>query len=360
MLSRSICACILFGFVFTCLAVETKAETIYLTSKRKDSAIYRKLEVQPGDTVVLKGNYPYVNVWGFSGTKEKPVVFINEGVVNIGQIEGIGNYGWVFHDAQFFKIQGVKGKYPIRIAGGGEKNSIALAIGKGCTDYTVDNVEIFDASVGVMAKVNPDGKPENSAPNFAIRNIRFTNLYIHDIRGEGMYIGNTKGSSDAPRIYNCEIAFVKTDNTGWDGIQLALCPEGGSIHDCEVSNYGTQNLPNQRNGIVIGGGVNANVYNNYIHSGLGAALVVFGTGRIKVYKNRIENSKEDGIFVDDRPIAGLPPLSVIITDNTISNVERFGIRISNTHLTMQPGQVSRNKIKNSIKTVFDKSNSKHD
>lgn len=349
--------CLLTALLASSVAFANKQ---YLLPIRKDFAIYQKLEAKPGDTIVLKGNYAYINLWGFEGTPEKQIVFVNEGIVHIGQMQGVGTYGWSFHNAKFFKIQGIGSNYPIKVSGGGEKNTIALAIGKGCSDYSVDNIELSNGSAGVLAKVNPDGKPENSAANFAIRNIKFTHLYIHNIRGEGMYIGNTKGSSDAPRIYNCEIAFVKTDSTGWDGIQLALCPEGGSIHDCEVSNYGTTNTPNQRNGIIVGGGTNAQVYNNTINNGTGTGICILGTGHVKVYKNNIANTGEDGIFVDDRPIEGLAPLTVAITDNVIANSKPFGIKLFNTNNTVMPGEILRNKIVGCAKQIIDRTNSKKD
>jgi len=312
--------------------------------------------VQPGDTICIPaGNYPYIQFFNYVGSKEKPLVFINcGGQVKVG--DG-GNYGLIFNQSKFFKVtgSGSADKYGFYIDGVSKPLSSGLAMGKGCTNYEAERIEIARASAGVLAKINPDCDPINQYPNFEIRDLSFHDLYVHDIVGEGLYIGNTlPNGADItcadgsviralpPRIYNVKIYNVITRNTGWDGIQVASAPQGVEIYNNEVYNFGMENKGSQQAGIIMGGESQGVIYNNKIIKGTGNAIEVFGTGLTKVYNNIMSDAGWDGttggqdaIFIDDRPTKNnYTPLQVHLFNNTIVNSKRNGIMILTTYGTV--------------------------
>ncbi|WP_346320654.1 PKD domain-containing protein [Chitinophaga sp. YIM B06452] len=321
--------------------------------------------IGPGDTVCIKaGEFSYIQFFNFTGSADKPIVFINCG----GQVKAGngGNYGIIFNNVKYFKLTGSGSgdKYGFRVDGVSKKINTGVAVGKGCTDYEVERVEITGSEAGLMAKVNPDCDPANQYPNFAIRNVKLHDLYIHDVIGEGMYIGNTAPNGTPtdcngttvdllpPRIYNLKIYNVITENTGWDGIQVASAPENVEIYNNSVYNYGTVNKGSQQAGIILGGESNGRVYNNKVIKGTGNAIEIFGVGLCYVYNNIISDGGFDGttegqdaFFVDDRPTKyNNKPLQVYIFNNTVVNSKRDAIRILNSFGTIGTGNLLYNNL----------------
>ncbi|WP_343692552.1 PKD domain-containing protein [Chitinophaga sp.] len=323
------------------------------------------LGAKPGDTVCIQsGNYAYIQFFNITGTAAKPIVFINcGGQVKIGNG---GSYGFVFNNAKYFKVTGTGSAdlYGFSVDGVSKKLNVGLGISKGCTDYEADHFEITNSEVGVMAKVNPDCDVNNTYPTFSIRNVKLHDMYIHDVTGEGMYIGNTAPNGETvtcngvsttvlpPRIYNLKIYNVITANTGWDGIQVASAPENVEIYNNKVSNYGVQNKGSQQAGIILGGESNGKVYNNTIIKGTGNGIEVFGTGLSYVYNNILSDCGIDGtsigqdaIFIDDRPTKqNYKPLQVYVMNNTIVNSGRDAIRMQNTNGTDGTGNIFANNL----------------
>ena len=323
------------------------------------------LGAQPGDTVCIQsGSYNYIQFFNITGSAAKPIVFINcGGQVKIGNG---GSYGFVFNNAKYFKVTGTGSTdfYGFSVNGVTKKLNVGLGISKGCTDYEADHFEITGSEVGVMAKVNPDCDAANQYPTFAIRNVKLHDLYIHDVTGEGMYIGNTAPNGETatcngvtttllpPRIYNLKIYNVITANTGWDGIQVASAPENVEIYNNKVSNYGVENKGSQQAGIILGGESNGKVYNNTVIKGTGNGIEVFGTGLNYVYNNILSDCGIDGtsigqdaIFIDDRPTKqNYKPLQVYVLNNTIINSGRDAIRMQNTNGTDGTGNLFINNL----------------
>jgi poly(3-hydroxybutyrate) depolymerase len=324
------------------------------------------MAVKGGDTVCIQaGNYSYMQFYNFTGTAAKPIVFINcGGQVKIGNG---GSYGFIFNNVKYFKVTGTgsSDKYGFSINGVNKKLNVGVAMGKGCTDYEGDHMEVTGSEVGVMAKVNPDCDTENQYPYFAIRNVKLHDLYIHDVTGEGMYVGNTAPNGTEvtcadgsvknalpPRIYGLRIYNVITANTGWDGIQVASAPQDVEIHDNKVSNYGTTNMSSQQAGIILGGETNGKVYNNTVVKGTGNGIEVFGIGLCYVYNNIVSDAgwdgstaRQDAIFIDDRPTQNnYIPLQVYGFNNTVINSGRDAIRYQNSFGTVAKGNLFYNNL----------------
>jgi accessory colonization factor AcfC len=324
------------------------------------------MTVQPGDTVCIQaGSYTYMQFYNFTGTAAKPIVFINcGGQVKIGNG---GSYGFIFNNAKYFKVtgSGSSDKYGFSINGVTKRLNVGVAMGKGCTDYEADRIEITGSEVGLMAKVNPDCETANQYPYFAIRNVKLHDLYIHDVSGEGMYVGNTAPNGTEvtctdgtvmnalpPRIYGLRIYNVITANTGWDGIQVASAPQDVEIHDNKVSNYGTTNMGSQQAGIILGGETNGKVYNNTVVKGTGNGIEVFGIGLCYVYNNIVSDAgwdgtsvRQDAIFIDDRPTKNdYVPLQVYAFNNTVYNSGRDAIRFQDSYGTVAKGNLFYNNL----------------
>ncbi|SEW40633.1 Por secretion system C-terminal sorting domain-containing protein [Chitinophaga sp. YR573] len=341
----------------------------YLIKPGADGGAYingATMTVKPGDTVCIQaGNYSYMQFYNFTGTAAKPIVFINcGGQVKIGNG---GSYGFIFNNAKYFKVSGAgsSDKYGFSINGVSKRLNVGVAMGKGCTDYEAERMEITGSEVGMMAKVNPDCETANQYPYFAIRNVKLHDLYIHDVSGEGMYIGNTAPNGTEvtctdgtvknvlpPRIYGLRIYNVITANTGWDGIQVASAPQDVEIHDNKVSNYGTTNMGSQQAGIILGGESNGKVYNNTVIKGTGNGIEVFGTGLCYVYNNIVSDAgwdgtsvRQDAIFIDDRPTKNnYVPLQVYGFNNTVINSGRDAIRFQNSFGTVAKGNLFYNNL----------------
>ncbi|SFD05665.1 hypothetical protein SAMN05518672_101257 [Chitinophaga sp. CF118] len=314
------------------------------------------LNVQPGDTVCIHaGNYKYLQLFNFTGTEAKPIIFINcGGQVKVGNG---GNYGLIFNNVKYFKVtgSGTTDQYGFVINGVRKQLNVGLGMGKGCTDFEAERFEISGSEVGVMAKVNPDCDRANQYPYFAMRNVKLHDIYVHDVSGEGIYIGNTLPNgikvtcADSteknvlpPRIYNLRVYNITTANTGYDGIQVASAPENVEIYNNSVLNYGVRNIGSQQAGIILGGETNGKVYNNSIIKGTGSGIEILGIGLCYVYNNIISDAgidgtpqKKDALFIDDRPTKNnFLPLHVNVFNNTFVNYGRDAIRFMNSYGTV--------------------------
>jgi hypothetical protein len=151
-------------------------------------------------------------------------------------------------------------------------------------------------------------------------NIRIHHNYIHNIEGEGMYIGHTGpdgGQGGNPllpvRMRNVVIAYNRVNQTSWDGIQLSNATTGNKIHHNTVTNFGTTNTYGQQAGIILGGNSEADIYDNTIKYGTGNGIQNFGFGLNKIYNNYLEKVGRNGT---DRGYEGVYCNDIIIKSET--------------------------------------------
>lgn len=297
----------------------------------------QSLGVKPGDVVCIKaGNYPYLNLFNFQGSSSNPITIKNCG----GQVR-IGNsstaYGIVMNNNKHIRLTGTgsSDKYGFRVDGGSKYLASGFAIATKSSDFEIDHLEITKVEAGVIAKTNPSCDASTWKGNYTMRNVKFHDFYIHDIKGEGFYIGHTSlkvavkcnGSTkqvEPHLIENLRVYNNRVENAGWDGIQVAQASKNCEIYNNRVYNYGTAKKSSQQAGILVGGNTTGKVYNNWVQKGSGSGIQVFGTGTITVYNNMIVEVGEDAIFCDDRSPS---PMTVRFVNNTIINAEDAGIRM---------------------------------
>ena len=303
----------------------------------------QSLGVKPGDVVCVQaGQYDYLNLFNFQGNADAPITIKNcGGQVRIGNSST--NYGIVMNNNRYIHFTGTgsNDQYGFKVDGGSRYLASGFGASGRSSDFTLDHIEITKVEAGVLAKTSPTCDASTWRENFTMRNVKFHDFYIHDIKGEGFYIGHTSfkvnvtcdGTSrevEPHRIENLRVYNNRIENAGWDGIQVAQASSNCEIYDNRVYNYGTANKSSQQGGILVGGNSTGKVYNNWVEKGTGSGIQVFGTGTITVYNNVVLEAGEDAIFVDDRSPS---PMSVRFINNTLVNPGRDGIRLYNDEAT---------------------------
>lgn len=294
------------------------------------------MNVQPGDTICIEaGRRPFLRFENFTGTAEKPIVFINcGGKVTLGG--PAVNNGILFLKSSHFRLTGTghpDHPYGFHIVETKE-GSQGVAITYFSSDVEVDHIEIEKAGfAGIMAKTDPlcDGSADRG--KFTMHNVHLHHNYIHDVKGEGIYLGNSFytgtevycNSFHLPHeVKGVRVHHNRIENTGWEAIQVGSAVENVEVNDNQIRNYGTENKNSQNNGIQMGLGSTGKVFNNYIHTGKGAAVVIQGTGDNYVFNNLIISPGQEAFNINTREPR--PGKGVYILHNTIVDAKNGVIK----------------------------------
>ncbi len=295
--------------------------------------------VKPGDRVCIPaGSRTQFRLSNFTGTAAKPITFVNCG----GKVTITGNewYGIAVDKSEHFVITGsgdTAHQYGIKIKDSG---TMGVQIGDYSTNFEVDHLEITKVGfAGVMAKTDPTCE-KSDLRSFVQKNTVLHDLYIHDIGGEGIYLGyswypfrqdgNTCGKKFYPhRLEGVQVYDNRIEGADWDGIQVGSATKGVEIHHNTIMNYGRANKQYQANGMQIGAGTVGKVYGNVISHGKGdgAGIIVLGSGDNTFYNNVIAHSGSNGIYVSDKHYdTSLSPYYFV--NNTIVSSADGAIRVS--------------------------------
>ncbi len=323
--------------------------------------------VQPGQKLcITAGTYNYISLSGVIGTATAPITIINCG----GQVisKGVNGYGIRIVKSRYFKFTGTGDAsvtYGLKTQGIPPSTPSGLSIMDSTTDYEIDHVELQNTGVGIFTSKPPaDADSGTWRQGWTNKNLYYHDNYIHNAGGEAMYLGATSSSYDVldyngnpitvePILQNnVQIYNNIIDSAGWDGIQLASSPNS-SIHHNIVTNYGLKNMAVQQSGIIFGGKCTGSVYDNYINTGTGNGMQIFGTGQLKVYNNVVINAGfdgtstgQDGIIIDDRPQPNnlYSGLQIHLMNNTVVNSAGHCIRVYDTYATM----ATANRVSNNL------------
>ena len=244
-----------------------------------------------GDTLdIPSGTYGVIEIDSFGGDPCRPIYIRNTG----GQVN--------VTTAIRFK----KDVHYVEVIGNGHAGT---TYGFKTKTWGSDRVSWFTArrweigpnasGVGIFLKQDPVDtlNPSHQYGAYINRKIWIDSMYVHNIGGEGMYIGHTGPGGneetygripqrgDSITISNCIV-----DSTDWDGIQLSNARDGCLIYNNRVTNFGLIDMGSQRAGIISGGNTNAKIYNNHVESGRGNGIQMFGYGLIEVYNNTIKDA----------------------------------------------------------------------
>jgi hypothetical protein len=326
-----------------------------------------------GDTIGIRGGSTARDYLVFSNfispDPSKPYVFLNcSGDVIINSTYSVSAIA--FRNCKYFRITGAESStYGIRIVGKEKKNTSGVTIGYApewglqvgdlSSDAEVDHISVSQIHFAAFSlKTDPEcDKPATWRENFTMRNLKVHHNYVNKTwKGEGFYIGYSfySGAKGCPTrkphdIENLHVYENETHNTGADGMQVGCAVSGSSIHNNRVYDYGINpfngSTQEQGNGIQLGDGTAAPLYNNYIQAKIGATtgggIKAFGASNL-IYNNIIVNPYELGIYVDEGSgTLALNGSGFRIYNNTIVNCYGSGVVIYADSVTM-------NRVKNNI------------
>lgn len=302
------------------------------------------LNVRAGQTVcIAAGNYNLLRFRNFIGTPTQPIIFKNcGGRVRIGH--NMTYSALDFQGCRYFRATGTgdsRQAYGFVIDSSGVAS--AVSVGALSSDCEIDHIEVAKAGfAGIMAKTDPDCNSATWRANFTMYNVSIHDNFIHDVGGEGLYIGNSFFGTGMTRLCNGDSLVVYPHNimnlkiynnkilrTSADGLQYACAPNA-QVYNNDITDTGIAPFAAfQSNGLQIGGGAGGNCYNNVIKNPRGSGLILIGhLGNNVIYNNLIINAGGDGIFADDR-LGSLPNTNCDFINNTIVNSGRDAMRLYN-------------------------------
>ena len=190
-----------------------------------------------------------------------------------------------------------------------------------------------------MIKQDPTCDPKTWLDSMTMYNINVHHNYIHDVEGEGFYIGNSFWQGGMTRscggqniivyphrILGLEVHHNIVRNTGWDGIQYGCSPDA-QVHDNTIENTGLKKITQQNSGAQIGGGSGGRFYNNILRNSGSTGLCIVGfTDTTRIYNNLFVNAV-DGVFADTRDSIKLPKIELQVYNNTFINISSNAMKI---------------------------------
>lgn len=310
------------------IAAPTAAQTydyvVPVTQRVVDNAA---LGLAPGAVIGIDaGERGTLVIKNFSGTASQPFIFKNKG----GKVRMKSLLSEAVVDilnCKFFQFRGDGSagiKYGIEIYE--SYGPFGLGVGALSTNFELCFIEIhhnFRFS-GIAAKTDPTTDPATQRPNFVQYDTRIHDCYIHDVTGEGLYIGNSfyvQGSppDDLPphELHGVRIYNNVFERCGRESIQLGCATQDVEVYNNIAIDSGTARLANQQSGVQLGSGTTGKFFNNIIIGAPAAGLVMSVIGNNSIYNNVIAEAGKNGIYFND-DAATIPGSYVRIYNNTIT------------------------------------------
>ncbi|WP_079687727.1 PKD domain-containing protein [Ohtaekwangia koreensis] len=321
--------------------------TIKLSETNVDG---KSLSIKPGDVVCIQaGTRGVLRLANFQGTASNPIIIQNcGGLVNIENTDK--NYAVWVSTSRYFKITGTGGgssAYGIRCKTT-KDGSNALVVSDLSSDVEIDHVEVAGSGFsGIMAKTDPRCDLTANRGRFTMYNVSVHDNYVHDVKGEGLYIGNSfydgwtgnsscNGTTLYPHdIIGCKIYKNVIKRTGAEGIQVGAASSGCAIYNNSVEFFGQDPFANyQNNGIQIGLGTGGLLYNNIVKTGPGNGILIQGKGDNKIFNNIVVGAGSNGIYCDDATMTGTLGPGFSFLNNTIITPGGDGLKIAAERVNM--------------------------
>lgn len=256
--------------------------------------------VRPGDTVILgSGVRGPLKIRNCSGTEDTPITITNDAngtrPTTISRSSGASG-GFVFScdDCVGVVIDGStkwrgapSGQtYGIKVTmTGGESPSAFMRIGGMSRFVTIRSVEIDGtwpalAKNGIGLSVNDHSIQRAAFPTAWREGYKIERNYIHNIEGEGMYVGPNYREGDLP-LRNIEISYNLLEDIGWEGINTkSLIAGNNSIHHNVIRRAGkndSQSSSQKQYAGVNNNSGSVSIFNNWIES-TGTHGIKLGSG----------------------------------------------------------------------------------
>lgn len=318
----------------------------YIVNK---AGMYRLSAVQPGQTVCVQaGHYEWLRFFDLLGAPGNPIRVVNVGgQVTIG---GTAYYaGLQFFTCRYFAVTGngdAQYPYGFKLTQTGP-NATAVNIGGKSSDCEIMGIEVAQAGfAGIMVKTDPSCDPSTWRDSFTMYNVNIHHNYVHDVMGEGFYLGSTfwngqtiscNGTSQTVyphAIMGLSVHHNIAERTGAEGLQYACAPDAEVHHNTVRQTGQAPFAAYQNNGIQIGSGGGGSCYANIIQQVPATGLIIIGhLGNNLIYNNVISDVGENGIFCDDRD-GSLPNTFTAFVNNTLVRCGRDGFKLYNQNNTI--------------------------
>lgn len=311
------------------------------------------LNVQPGDVICLKGNFTYDRLLfrNIVGTRSQPVIIRNDG--GVASIYSNEHYGMKFENSKNFKLlgNGSTDEYGIKVT---TEKGFYVTMEMFTTDFEISRIEVAGANAnglgdrsgfaGIGVKTSPYQDCElfkdPTRQAWIMRNVNIHDNYVHDIGGEGIYMGhgfyNGRTESSCSNItYSHSIQGVRItnnliENVGYDGIQIKNADSDVEVSLNTIRNYGTKDNNAHNEGLFIGEGTTGKFFKNIIDTGTGNGCQIQGMGNLTIYNNLFINSGGNGIYASSGPHAfRISDGFFHIYNNTIYNSAEYGFIFHN-------------------------------
>lgn len=310
-----------------------------------------KINIRPGQIICLDASMAYktIKFSNIKGTPRQPII-----IRNCGGVAFI-SAGLRFEQCENLKLLGdgdPKNKYGIKVS---TQKSFFITFEMFTTDFEMARVEVAGynkngigensgfAGIGVKTSPYQDCKlfSDSTRQAWIMRNVNIHDNYVHDVGGEGMYIGHGFYSGRKEKkcdfktwshsIVGLRLHHNIVENTGWDGIQIKNADADCEVYNNIIRNYGTKNHGAHNEGLMLADGVTGKAYNNLIDTGTGHGIMFQGMGNNDIFNNIVLNAGEDG-FNGTGSVMGiyLPDGYYHIFNNTIYNSKEDGFTFFNS------------------------------
>ena len=312
---------VLTASAFSSLAQDCGCDHVISPPQERTKTLIIKgdsIGVKPGQNVCLSaGFYMQIRFLRMVGEPGNPVTIRNcGGQVEIGDAVNFGRwYAMDIGQSKYLRVTGSGAagiKYGLKL---GKSGDSALKIGLS-SDVEIDHMDIGNANfAGILAKTDYRGNVPPDAPE--MNNINIHDNYIHDARGEGMYIGETTTPGQSFR--HLEIWNNIVTRTGLDLVQVANAVEDVQVHHNVFYKSGLRSILFQNKGFQIGDNTVGQYYNNFIIGSQSNAMIVMGSGDIDIYNNYLQGAGDPGIFIDNRSVT-TPGAPINVRNNFLMEV----------------------------------------
>lgn len=197
--------------------------------------------LRPGSLVAIEaGERETLTIQGLRGSAHKPIIVVNaNGLVRVAN----SNRGYAIRlvDCQHVRFTGT-GTPGLTYGFSAEatrKGMMAVHVVGRSSDIELDHIEVTGAGfAGFNIKDEPRKDGSTNRDQFVMRNINIHHNYVHDVLGEGFYIGHTfynghkkDGKTLFPHVIDgLKVQHNRTERTGCEGIQI-----GSSVGKLEVT-----------------------------------------------------------------------------------------------------------------------------
>jgi hypothetical protein len=280
------------------LFLDSFGELIRLDTTRQyitDGANY-----SPGDTICLEpGRRQLQHFKHLHGEPGAPITITNcpEGQVLIGTEH---YYGFTFDSVSYVEISGSgSSDYEFGIWVDGTAAGVGVGVGGLSHHVEIHHLRISGINfAGIMVKKDFGGDPPIPYPVFDGLSIHHN--WIHDVGGEGMYLGETK--SPGMIFKNVDVSYNLLQRTGWDLLQIANMVENINIHHNILLDGGVSQEPLHQNGFQIGDNSgDIRFHHNIIKRVAANHLILMGSGTTTIDSNYFEFTSGDrSLFMDHR------------------------------------------------------------